>query len=65
MTEGSGPSVRLITIPISHCCEKARWALERAGAPAELDFVAGLLADGRPHRRWSSAGARIPQGDTR
>ena len=24
---------RLITIPISHYCEKARWALERAGIP--------------------------------
>ena len=23
----------LITIPISHFCEKARWALERAGLP--------------------------------
>ena len=22
---------RLITIPISHYCEKARWALDRAG----------------------------------
>ena len=26
---------RLITIPISHYCEKARWALERAGIPYE------------------------------
>jgi glutathione S-transferase len=25
--------LRLITIPISHYCEKARWALERAGMP--------------------------------
>jgi glutathione S-transferase len=25
--------VRLITIPFSHYCEKARWALERAGVP--------------------------------
>src|SRR4051812_38230184 len=24
---------RLVTIPISHYCEKARWALERAGLP--------------------------------
>ena len=24
---------RLITIPISHYCEKARWALERAEIP--------------------------------
>ena len=26
---------RLLTIPISHFCEKARWALERAG----IDYV--------------------------
>jgi glutathione S-transferase len=25
--------LRLVTIPISHYCEKARWALERAGVP--------------------------------
>ena len=30
-----GPIDRLITIPISHFCEKARWALERAGLPYE------------------------------
>ncbi len=31
-SEGILPAVlRLITIPISHYCEKARWALERAG----------------------------------
>ena len=24
---------RLITIPISHFCEKARWALDRTGVP--------------------------------
>jgi glutathione S-transferase len=28
-----GAMRRLITIPISHFCEKARWALERAGLP--------------------------------
>jgi glutathione S-transferase len=37
MTAGTGisspPVLRLITIPISHYCEKARWALERAGIP--------------------------------
>ena len=27
----SGDGRRLITIPISHFCEKARWALDRAG----------------------------------
>ena len=34
MRPGSEPNV-LITIPISHYCEKARWALERAGVPFE------------------------------
>jgi len=29
----SAPPLRLVTIPISHYCEKARWALERAGIP--------------------------------
>jgi glutathione S-transferase len=29
----SGASCELITIPISHYCEKARWALDRAGVP--------------------------------
>jgi glutathione S-transferase len=35
--------LRLITIPISHYCEKARWALERAGIPyREERHVQGL-----------------------
>src|SRR4051812_44721934 len=38
MSVGDTPDV-LITIPISHYCEKARWALDRAG----LDYVE------RPH----------------
>ncbi len=29
----AAPMLRLVTIPISHYCEKARWALERAGMP--------------------------------
>jgi glutathione S-transferase len=33
MTSENGSGLRLITIPISHYCEKARWALERAGMP--------------------------------
>src|SRR4051794_15662358 len=28
---GVPPAARLVTIPISHFCEKARWALDRAG----------------------------------
>jgi glutathione S-transferase len=30
---GCPPVLRLVTIPISHYCEKARWALERVGMP--------------------------------
>jgi glutathione S-transferase len=33
--DAAGPHCVLITIPISHYCEKARWALERAGVPYE------------------------------
>src|SRR4051812_7052592 len=29
--------LRLITIPISHYCEKARWALDRSGIPYRED----------------------------
>lgn len=36
MTSGPAPS-RLLTIPISHYCEKARWALEHAGIPYRED----------------------------
>jgi glutathione S-transferase len=35
--------LRLLTIPISHYCEKARWALERAGMPyREEPHVQGI-----------------------
>ncbi|WP_437630134.1 glutathione S-transferase family protein [Sorangium sp. So ce854] len=34
---GAGAPLRLITIPWSHFCEKARWALDRAGAPYRED----------------------------
>ncbi|MGK4003543.1 glutathione S-transferase family protein [Sorangium sp. So ce1036] len=30
---GAGAPLRLITIPFSHYCDKARWALDRAGVP--------------------------------
>ncbi len=30
---GTTPDIRLITIPISHYCEKARWGLQRAKLP--------------------------------
>lgn len=35
--------MRLITIPFSHYCEKARWALDRAGLPYEEDAHLPLL----------------------
>ena len=47
-TTGSGPRPRLLTIPISHYCEKARWALERAGIgyreEAHLQLIHRLVA---------------------
>jgi glutathione S-transferase len=50
--------LRLLTIPISHYCEKARWALERAGIPyREERHVQGL------HRiavRRAGGGATVP-----
>jgi glutathione S-transferase len=50
--------LRLITIPISHYCEKARWALERAGIPyREERHVQGI------HQivaRRAGAGATVP-----
>ena len=56
--------LRLLTIPISHYCEKARWALERAGIDP-LENLRGL-ADRAVRRyehghRRSAAGA--PRGD--
>jgi glutathione S-transferase len=50
--------LRLITIPISHYCEKARWALERVGVPyREERHVQGI------HRfaaRRAGGGATVP-----
>jgi glutathione S-transferase len=49
---------RLITIPISHFCEKARWALDRAGVEyAEERHVQGI------HRfvaRRAGGGTTVP-----
>jgi glutathione S-transferase len=49
---------RLLTIPISHFCEKARWALERAG----LDYVEERHVQG-VHRfvaRRAGGGSTVP-----
>ena len=56
--ETGGVPARLITIPISHFCEKARWALDRAG----VDYVE------RPHlqlihifaARFAGGGRTVP-----
>jgi glutathione S-transferase len=49
---------RLLTIPISHFCEKARWALERAG----LDYVEERHVQGihRLMARRAGGGTTVP-----
>ncbi len=50
--------LRLVTIPISHYCEKARWALERAGLPyREEPHVQGLH---RLYARRAGGGSTVP-----
>lgn len=49
---------RLVTIPISHYCEKARWALERAGLGyAEERHVQGVH---RIYARRAGGGVTVP-----
>jgi glutathione S-transferase len=54
----SGPPCELITIPISHYCEKARWALDRAGVRyqerAHLQLIHWLAA------RRAGGGRTVP-----
>ena len=50
--------LRLVTIPISHYCEKARWALERAGLPyREERHVQGIH---RVAARRAGGGLTVP-----
>lgn len=50
--------LRLITIPISHYCEKARWALDRAGLPyREERHVQGVH---RVMARRAGGGTTVP-----
>jgi glutathione S-transferase len=50
--------LRLVTIPISHYCEKARWALERAGMPyREERHVQGIH---RLAARHAGGGTTVP-----
>ena len=55
---GPGTPARLITIPISHFCEKARWALDRAG----IDFVEEphIQAVHVWHARRAGGGRTVP-----
>jgi glutathione S-transferase len=50
--------LRLVTIPISHYCEKARWALERAGIPyREEPHVQGVH---RLYAKRAGGGSTVP-----
>ena len=50
--------LRLVTIPISHYCEKARWSLERAGVDyREERHVQGIH---RIAARRAGGGATVP-----
>jgi glutathione S-transferase len=50
--------LRLVTIPISHYCEKARWALERSGTPyREERHVQGIH---RLAARHAGGGVTVP-----
>ena len=63
---------RLVTIPISHYCEKARWALDRAGSPtarsATCRSSTGSPRAGRaaaaPSPCWCAARACSPSRPT-
>lgn len=50
--------IRLITIPMSHYCEKARWALERQGIPYHEERH--LQGFHYPRTYWVSGGPDVP-----
>ncbi len=58
-TAGDAPAqLRLVTIPISHYCEKARWALDRAGLRyREERHIQGIH---RVAARRAGGGATVP-----
>jgi glutathione S-transferase len=56
--DSTEPPLRLITIPISHYCEKARWALDRAELPyREERHIQGIH---RVAARRAGGGATVP-----
>lgn len=58
-TARSAPTgLRLITIPISHYCEKARWALDRAGLPYREERHVQVVH--RFFARRAGGGATVP-----
>src|SRR5256714_5971726 len=58
MGDTSPTLLRLVTIPISHFCEKARWALDRAGLPyREERHVQGIH---RIAARRAGGGTTVP-----
>jgi glutathione S-transferase len=54
------PPARLITIPFSHYCEKARWALDRGGVPYVEDGHLPIFH--APHARRARRAAGHPGG---
>ncbi|HHJ16803.1 MAG TPA: glutathione S-transferase family protein [Gammaproteobacteria bacterium] len=52
------PCIRLITIPMSHYCEKARWGLERLGI--EYHEERHLQVFHYPRTFWFSGGPNVP-----
>lgn len=57
MTRHRGDTTRFITIPLSHYCEKARWALDRTGLPYREEAHIPLL------HRWATrraSGGTVP-----
>ncbi|MCB9796709.1 MAG: glutathione S-transferase [Alphaproteobacteria bacterium] len=49
---------KLLTIPYSHFCEKARWALDRAGVDYVEEGHAPILHV--PHVRWAAGQTSVP-----
>jgi hypothetical protein len=53
---------RLVTIPISHFCEKARWALDRAGVDDVQQPICSWCTCSRPDARAGGGPSRCSTG---